>query len=149
MTPNAENTVLTVYTCTDEGDWPAEISAATPQDAADKYVAESDWPIEDHTWWCSVDVDGEHHKVAVNPAEPACSSPEHEWARPHTIVGGLIENPGVYSNNGGVTVTSACLHCGCKMVEDSGAYDPCDGQRGLDSIKYTPGFFTDRLAAAS
>jgi hypothetical protein len=86
--------------------------------------------------------------VAVDPEAPACSSSEgHHWARPHEIVGGLEENPGVRGHGGGVITTECCVRCGCARVTDGWATDPTTGKQGLTSVTYEPGGFADEVAA--
>lgn len=78
----------------------------------------------------------ESHTIEINPTEPDCCGGEHKWASPHSVVGGLKENPGVHGHGGGVIVTEVCRHCGCYQVTDTWAQNPCNGQQGLTSVEY-------------
>ena len=74
-------------------------------------------------------------EVGEDPPEPECTEDEHDWQRPHEIVGGLRENPGVWSE-GGTTMTfhSVCAHCGLHKHETH-----CGAQRNpgqLDTVEY-------------
>lgn len=50
--------------------------------------------------------------------ESPCIYPNstHDWIRPHSIVGGVPQNPGVYSVGAGLVTTSVCRHCGIAHV---------------------------------
>jgi hypothetical protein len=60
-----------------------------------------------------VDTDYISVECGEDPEPPSCTEDEHEWDNPHEIVGGLKENPGVWSL-GGTTLLfkSVCVHCG-------------------------------------
>lgn len=80
--------------------------------------------------------------ISLDPSEPECTHADgHNWDSPHNIVGGYIENPGVYGHGGGVTITSVCLRCGCKRVRDTWAQNPTTGEQGLNSLTYEIGAF--------
>jgi hypothetical protein len=86
------------------------------------------------------------HKITLEPEEPECKSKDgHEWVSPLAIVGGCKENPGVYGSGGGVTISEACLHCGCKKLTDTWAQDPEDGEQGLESTSYYPREYEDHV----
>lgn len=74
--------------------------------------------------------------LVVSPPEPKCTEPEHIWEAPHDVVGGLIENPGVVGNGGGVVITEVCSSCGVYRVTDTWAQSPTTGQQGLTSVAY-------------
>ena len=50
--------------------------------------------------------------------EPGCEvGGEHEWREPHDLVGGLRENPGVWSRGGTLSFRSVCACCGVYRTE--------------------------------
>ena len=72
----------------------------------------------------ALDADGEEidwasATVTVGPEIPACIADEHAWSSPHDIVGGLLENPGVCGNGGGVIIEEICSRCGCRRTENT------------------------------
>jgi hypothetical protein len=135
------------YICND-GNAELEITADSPRAAAQEYVDGGDWGSSEKTTWVNVtvtpiDEDGEvagedeHIKIELNPDEPECDGDhEHEWRSPHSVVGGLRENPGVQSHGGGAVITEVCAHCAHYKVTNTWAQDPEDGQQGLTSIEY-------------
>lgn len=50
-------------------------------------------------------------RIVIHGEEPACSDGEHDWQRPHEIVGGLEENPGVFGCGGGERISEVCSKC--------------------------------------
>ena len=75
-------------------------------------------------------------EAGPEPEAPECADgEEHEWEYPHEIVGGLKENPGVWSN-GGTTMTfhSVCCHCGAHKHETSYGSQRNPGQ--CDQVNY-------------
>lgn len=98
------------------------------------YVQEIDWddkPIGD--------VLTKYIEVGEDPAPPECYEAEdHEWCAPFDLVGGLKENPGVWSL-GGTTIhtITVCLHCGMYKKETHYGAQRDPGQ--LDKVEYTPG----------
>jgi hypothetical protein len=114
-----------------------EITANSAQDAAEEYVSDGDWGEIESTTWINVyvqevnkdreDVGGrERCKVVLHPKVPSCTQDEHDWQSPHSIVGGLKENPGVH---------------------DTWAQDPVTGEQGLESVKYTPRKYQDEVTS--
>lgn len=75
-------------------------------------------------------------RVTLNPEEPECTSTEHDWQSPHSVLGGLRENPGVWGHGGGVFYREVCAHCGRYRVTDTWAQDPDTGEQGLTSVAY-------------
>lgn len=60
----------------------------------------------------------------------------HEWCAPFDLVGGLKENPGVFSLGGTTMVfKKVCLHCGCYKTETKYGVQRNPGQS--DKIEYT------------
>ena len=53
-------------------------------------------------------------EVGEVESEPACAvSDEHDWCQPHSVVGGLDSNPGVWSGGGtALDLRSVCSCCG-------------------------------------
>jgi len=76
-------------------------------------------------------------EVGSDPEPPACVADEHDWQTPHAVVGGLRENPGVWSA-GGTTTTYhyVCAHCGCHRRETLHGAQRNPGQ--ADTIEYSP-----------
>lgn len=143
-----------IYKCTD-GNCEIEIEAESPDEAAQEYVDGGDYQTGNtKTTWVTVyvrDEEGElldRVKIDVDPIEPKCgysSKTEHDWQQPLSIVGGCKENPGVHGSGGGVAITSACVNCGCAKIVNTWDWDPVDGEQGLESIEYKPGFYRDEL----
>lgn len=139
---------MKTYRCTD-GMADVDITAETPQDAADEYVFGGDWGEGERTVWIDVrvteiDDDGEEIgdtetiQITLEPNEPECADgyEEHDWQSPHEVVGGLTENPGVYGHGGGVTIDTVCAHCGKYCHVDTWAQNAENGKQGLDSVSY-------------
>jgi len=91
-----------------------------------------------------LDEDGEHTdeyedaevEAGPEPKEPEClDSEEHDWQAPHNIVGGVKENPGVWSK-GGTTLTfhRVCSRCGTHRHENSYGSQRNPGQ--IDTVSY-------------
>lgn len=77
--------------------------------------------------------------VRIDPEEPECSATDgHDWRSPHSVVGGVKENPGVWGHGGGVIITEVCRHCGVYRVTDTWATRPDTGDQGLRSVEYRP-----------
>lgn len=95
--------------------------------------------------WVPVEVyaEGELEKpltvtlIGVPPKLPDCVEDEdHMWRRPHEIVGGLEDNPGVFGHKGGQVIHSICVLCGKQRVVNTWAQDPLTGIEGLEEIIY-------------
>ena len=76
--------------------------------------------------------------VVIQPDEPDCTAPEHDWQSPEEVVHGCKENPGVYGHGGGVIITEVCRYCGTYRVTDTWAQDEYTGEQGLHSVAYRP-----------
>lgn len=119
------------------------LSCNTLAEGAKQVEAEwaKDYPAAESTTWVHVrvwdDESGESidTTLSIDPVEPPCDA-EHEWCSPHSVVGGLQENPGVWGSGGGVRVHEVCKHCGAYRITDTWATDPCDGSQGHTSISY-------------
>src|SRR5438067_469361 len=135
------------YLCND-GNAEIEIAADSAREAAQQYVDGGDWGVNQETDWVDVyvqeiDEDGEEVgdrqciKIAIEPDEPECSDGnEHDWQSPHSLLGGIEENPGVWGHGGGVIITEVCVHCGIYRDTDTWAQDMSTGEQGLRSINY-------------
>lgn len=133
-----------------DGEGDVQVEDADPDDAegaAYDYVDESGYPdVEStvwhkiYTWRCSATgarIDEASFKVPQDPPEPPCEGDEeHEWAAPHHIVGGLKDNPGVFGSGGGVRIHEVCEKCCTHRHTNTWAYDPEDGEEGLESVRY-------------
>lgn len=79
-------------------------------------------------------VDDEEHDCSGTLAAadaPECigsEDGEHDWVSPHSVVGGIRENPGVWgSAHGQIKCRKVCRHCGMYRVTDHGATDSSNG----------------------
>jgi hypothetical protein len=135
----------TIYA--NDGNCEVAYEGIAASEAAQKYVDDGDWGEITSTVWISVstyrkDADGEiydekGHTIAIDPEEPDCvDGEEHDWRTPHSVLGGLKENPGVHGHGGGVICKEVCAHCGAYKITDSWAQNPETGEQGLDSIEY-------------
>lgn len=145
----------------DDGNAEVVEEHGSAQEAAQKYVDGGDWDNADETTWITVRVwregidsdgdicrvDEERIKITLDPPEPACidKHAEHDWESPLSIVGGCKEAPGVYGHSGGVTIQEVCVRCGCGKLTDTWAQDPETGEQGLNSVRYEPGKYADRI----
>lgn len=95
-------------------------------------------------------------RVQIDPAEPEClagaeragltdDGSQHRWRAPHSLVGGLKENPGVQGHGGGVIYVEVCTLCGCARTTDTWAQDPTDGTQGHTSVSYEEGEYAERI----
>jgi hypothetical protein len=75
-------------------------------------------------------------EVGEDPPEPECeAADEHDWCSPHSVLGGLTENPGVWSEGGTKMVfRKVCKHCGCYRTETSVGAQRNPGE--LDRLEY-------------
>jgi len=149
---------MATYTLRGEGS-EIEIQAATLADAraqATAWAEEGDWDTSDGTVYEDVRIlapDGngeleiiETVTVAIHQPEPRCSSNEgHDWQSPVEIVGGDARNPGVWGNDGGVTISECCMRCGCRRHTNTWAYRRDTGEQGLREVTYTPDYYSDVL----
>lgn len=114
-------------------------------DEAWEYAIENiDENLTNTTYWVRVKVEnvetgeGKVKDIAIHPEEPSCTAGvSHEWESPYAVVGGIKENPGVWSHGGGVTIDSVCMHCGLRRCEDTWATNPNTGEQGLHSFTYS------------
>ena len=83
--------------------------------------------------WTNEEIDVE---FTLHPAMPDCETGhEHDFISPHSIVGGIEENPGVWGHGGGVIIHEVCRWCGTLRITDTWAQDPQTGEEGLRSIE--------------
>lgn len=134
-----------------------KFSATSEQEAreyAEEWIREGDWDTSSgETFWVhghlftlsddGSEEDSERITVRIDPEVPECTETEHDWQSPHDIVGGLVENPGVWGHGGGVIINEVCLNCGCKRVTDTWAQDMVTGEQGLEAVKYEPNFIQE------
>jgi len=121
-----------------EGDWPDDgclIQLNVSRQDDDGEILEEEWdfveivPDED-----ALDEYSDDHKRDDH---------EHDWRAPHSIVGGIRENPGCWSHGGlRLTFESVC-RCGARRHED---YDPQryqqhQGLERITRIDYPDGLF--------
>jgi hypothetical protein len=75
--------------------------------------------------------------TAIEVDGPDCEDgEEHEWRTPHSVLGGLAENPGVWGKGGGIISREVCAHCGGYRIVDTWAQDRSTGEQGLTSVSY-------------
>ena len=136
-----------------------EITAESAEEAieiARENIDRSNYPDCKGTLWiavrasCEETGEDDSDTVTLDEDAPDCADgAEHDWQSPHSLVGGLTENPGVHGNGGGVIITEVCAHCGCKRVTDTWAQNPETGEQGLRSVAYEEDAFTaEELAEA-
>lgn len=95
------------------------------------YLQEIDWNDEDV---------GDREEIEVecgdDPPEPDCDEgQEHDWSSPHEVVGGLEENPGVWSTGGTTMVfKTVCSRCGCVKIETD--YGVQRNPGACDTVEY-------------
>jgi len=114
--------------------------AVNAVDAAD--YADTDGPCA-RTIWVDVVVincadrdDCGRASVTLDPAAPDCSSHEHAWQSPLSVVGGVGENPGVHGHGGGVIITEVCRNCGIYRETNTWAQRSETGEQGLYWVGY-------------
>ena len=142
------------YRAWDESGHREDIEAVDAEEAAREYVDGGSWDDEEtRTVWHHVSVveltDGEEDgrpediRVERHPMLPSCPAGEHDFTAPHEVVGGVEDNPGVWSEGGGVRMHTVCLHCGCGRVERTWDTDRSNGEQGLHSFEYRPGEYAN------
>ena len=96
------------------------VTTLTPEQFAEEQF-DAELYRDDSTTWVEIgaidaDTDEEVHREVrtVDPHEPECRSEvgEHDWGSPHPVLGGRVEDPGVWGTGGGVRITEVCCHCG-------------------------------------
>lgn len=85
--------------------------------------------------------------VSIHPTEPSCyEGVEHDWQSPHSLVGGLEENPGVFSSGPGIRIHEVCMSCGTSYHKDEGATNPIEAGY-CTKITYVPSEFPEEVVA--
>jgi hypothetical protein len=128
--------------------------AESGAEAAQEYVDDGSWGDSAETSWVNVTTwrpvlllldgetewaraDEESHTITLEAEEPDCADgEEHDWRSPHSVLGGLEDDPGVQGHGGGVIITEVCAHCGIYRVTDTWAQDMSTGEQGLTSVEY-------------
>lgn len=134
-----------IYVRDESGDWDISVPKRATKKQIEKYIEEhvAEY-FTDHKstiwvngrWGLSSDHREHTFDFALDPVAPQCSRKKHYWHSPHSIVGGIEENPGVWGHGGGVIILEVCKHCGVRKRTDTWAQNPLNGQQGLNSIRY-------------
>lgn len=131
------------WICSDGSGARETIEAPTAEAAAQEYADSGEWDTTGGTVWIHVGIvpvdapeDPRSVTITIHPPEPKCTAAEHDWRSPHSVVGGLHENPGVVGHGGGVVITEVCAHCGAYRITDTWAQDRETGEEGLRSVAY-------------
>ena len=103
------------------------IEAASADDAIDYYLSSGNYDTTHGPALCLIRAENQDDEddvtqryVTYQRDEPECTDYDgHQWCSPHSVVGGLEENPGVFGHGGGVTTTVVCRHCGVYRVTDT------------------------------
>lgn len=111
---------------------------------AKQWLADGDWPREETQYLTACvyrmpgnDCVGEV-TLTLHPLPPQCDGGhDHDWCRPHSVVGGLRDNPGVFGSGGGVKIVEVCRHCGRRRHTDTWATHPATGEQGVERVWYT------------
>lgn len=140
------------YTCSDSSGFEVVINSRSHERAARRYVKDGNWGDIKKTTWINVYVKSRKDeypkrvKIPIHPKEPACiKGLKHRWKTPHSIVGGIESNPGVWASGGGVICTEVCMKCGCGKHTNSWDHDPETGESGLKSVEYVEEEFLDQI----
>lgn len=106
-------------------------------------VRDADWGTDESWVWdgrsrCETTGEEGRHEVTFESVVPSCTEDEHDWGTPHSVLGGLRDNPGVQGGpNGGITARSVCAHCGVYRVFVSRKTNPSDGST-YEATDYEP-----------
>lgn len=140
------------YVYSIEGDGGSTVRDGTPdqdhRDALADWVRAGNWDEATLPIWVAASVtmvdpvtgdriDVCDARVEIEAEEPDCEDGcEHDWRSPHSVLGGLRENPGVVGHGGGVIITEVCRHCATYRRTDTWAQDPETGEQGLTAVTY-------------
>lgn len=82
------------------------------------------------------DADYVEVECGEDPTPPDCDdNKEHDWCSPYEVVGGLKENPGVWSKGGTTFVfKKVCSRCGCVKIETN--YGAQRNPSQCDTVEY-------------
>lgn len=119
-----------------------EVAPDDASDAVEAWLTGGDWdtsegPLYLVAYAVSLDVVTgeavEHTRVCgeatIEQPEPDClDGVGHDWCAPHSVVGGLRENPGVYGAGAGITSRRVCARCGAYSVYESARQDSGTGR---------------------
>lgn len=100
--------------------YPEQIRTEARDWLIEGYENEEGQEYGDVRWTDLITGDWDSSKCIIGTEEgpPECEgSNEHEWGSPHSVVGGLRENPGVWGIGGTETKTvEVCCHCGAYRI---------------------------------
>jgi hypothetical protein len=99
------------------------------------YLTAYAYPIDPTTGEACAEgrVEGE---VTIEQDAPACADGEdHEWRTPHSVLGGLADNPGVWGAGAGIVSREVCAHCGAYRVSESARQDGSGGYHEATSYE--------------
>ena len=126
-----------------------EYLTGTLEEANERAVeagGEGDWDTSEGPVYVDVVIEEEGEEewewrdsitVTIPVPEPDCEEgEEHDWVSPHELVGGIVENPGVWGHGGGVLILEVCCRCGTYRETDTWAQRRDTGEQGLTEITY-------------
>jgi hypothetical protein len=125
----------------DNGAWHVDSTPADLDDDVAASVRDGDWDAEGRSWtWhgrssCAATGEEHTHSVEIAAEVPDCVDDEHDWQSPHSVLGGLRENPGVWGKGGGVMIREVCAHCGRYRLIDTWADDGRGGHERHESYE--------------
>ncbi len=111
----------------DSAMWMIVSSPSTIDDDVEASVRDGEWGDDAGAWvWsgrvrCEIDGYSETHTVEFEcPDVPCTEGNTHDWQSPHSVVGGIKENPGVWGgNNAGIKIREVCAYCGTYRLTDT------------------------------
>ena len=103
-----------------------KITATSLDEAKQKlkeWAADADWCESEATVYVDyalLNDEGQtlyEHTYRTDPTPPSCveDQEEHDFVATVEIEGGLVENPGVWGHQGGITISTHCVHDGCNI----------------------------------
>lgn len=120
----------------DNASWTITSRPSTLATEVEKSVSAGDWGGEGSASWvwsgdavCEITGESERFAVPFAAVAPPCrTGRDHDWQAPHEVVGGLVENPGVFGgDNGGIRVIEVCAHCGRYKIVETRKTNPGNG----------------------
>ena len=119
----------------DNGAWEITSTPSTLDADVEESVRDGDWGDDTGSWvWtgrssCEATGEEDSHHVTFEAEGARCDHDDgHDWRSPHSVLGGLSENPGVWGgSNGGTTSREVCGHCGLYRTYQSHATNRSDG----------------------
>jgi hypothetical protein len=114
-----------------------DVAPADAEAAIEAWLTDGDWdtsegPLHLTAYAYPIDpttgtADGEGRacgEATIEQDAPDCEGDEeHTWRSPHSVVGGLRENPGVHGHGAGIIAREVCPHCGWYRVYESARQD--------------------------